>query len=98
MELPRLDRLHVHDADDLLAGDDWDREHRDKALLVDAGDPFEPWIGPHVARRERHPGVRDPAGDALADPQRGAADAAAVQAVRGDEAKDALGALEQIQG
>ena len=97
MEIARLDRLHVHDADDLVARDDGDGEHGREALLVDARDPFEARVAPDLARRERHSRVRDPAGYALAYAERRAADAPPVQAVRGDEAQDALRLLEQIQ-
>ncbi len=96
-EVALLDRLHVHDADDLISGEDGDREHRGEALLVDLRHPLPAGLAPNVTRRKRNAGVRDPANDSLAHPQRGASDPPAVEPVRGDEAQYAVGPLEEIQ-
>jgi len=96
-EVARLDRLHVHNADDLVAGDDGHREHRGEALLVDLRHPFPAGLAPDVARGKGYAGVRDPADDPLADTERRAPDATAVESVRCDEAQQSVGPLEEIQ-
>ena len=96
-EIALLDRLHVHHADDLVAREDRDGQHRGEALLVGLRHPLPARLAADVARRKGNARVRDPADDPLADPQRRAPDAAAVKPVRGDEAQQSIAALEEIQ-
>ncbi len=96
-EVARLDCLHVHHTDDLVARDDGHREHRREALLIDLRHPFPARLAPNVARRKGHAGVRDPTDDPLAHPQRRAPDATPVESIRRDEPQQSIGALEEIQ-
>ncbi len=96
-EVPRLHRLNVHHADNLVPRDDGDGEHRREALLVDLGHPFPARVGPNIARRQGDAGIGHPADDALAYPQGRPPDPTAVEAVRCHKAEHSVGALEEIQ-
>ena len=96
-EIARLHRLNVHDADYFVARDHRDGEHRREALLVHLRDPLPARLRAHVACREGHPRIRDPPHDALAESQRSASDAAAIQSIRRDEPQHTFGSLEEIQ-
>ncbi len=82
-EQPLALRLDVEDADDLIVPRERHAEHRrDEPALVDAADPQEAVVGPHVGDDERLAARRDPAGDALAERDPGAADLVSIEAVR----------------
>ena len=96
-EVALLDRLHVHHPDDLVAGEYGHGEHRGEALLVDLRHPLPARLTTYIAGGQGNTRVRDPADDPLSYPQRRAPDAPAVQPVRGDEAQQSVGPLEEIQ-
>jgi hypothetical protein len=96
-EVPRLDRLDVHHADDLVACDDRNGEHRGESFLVDLGYPLPAGIGANIASRQRDARVRDPADDPFADSQRRPPDTAAVEPVGRHEPQHSVGPLEEIQ-
>src|SRR5438552_2219237 len=96
-EVALLDRLHVHHPDDLVAGEYGHGEHRGEALLVDLRHPLPARLTTYIAGGQGNTRVRNPADDPLSYPQRRAPDAPAVQPVRGDEAQQAVGPLEEIQ-
>ena len=68
-EVAPLGALDVEHADQPVARLDRDRKHRAEPLLVDAGDPLEAPVGADVRHGEVLAVLRDPAGDAGADPQ-----------------------------
>src|SRR5207302_10041918 len=73
------------------------REHRLEPFLVDARDPFEAGVSTDVGDRQVRAVLRDPAGDALANPQVRLADHLRVEPVGRGQLKLPSGRVQQVE-